>query len=192
MMPEIGGVEATSIIRDPESNVLNHAIPVIALTAKATVRDREICLAAGMNDFLTKPLRIDVLNIILAKWLPGLIQTDENSVAFQGVPQEQFTDDKAVISLFMAKAPGYVSALQKCLAEGGAEGVQLHAHKLAGAAAAIGATDVANLAAELEELGIRNEIEMAGQKQEQLTQMFENLLTVLQVVISRTGGDEVL
>lgn len=185
MMPEIGGVEATLIIRDPESSVRNHAIPVIALTAKATIRDREICLAAGMNDFLTKPLRIDVLSMILAKWLPDSTRKDAYSGVAPGGLKEQFTADEAVLSLFMAKAPGYVAALQRSVAEGSAEGIQLHAHKLAGAAAAIGASAVAALAVELEELGTCNEIALAGQKLLPLVSVFESLLTAVQGIILR-------
>ena len=51
-MPEMDGLEATAIIRDPTSTVRDHAIPIIAMTANAFAEDRERCLAVGMNDFL--------------------------------------------------------------------------------------------------------------------------------------------
>ncbi|MBF0529610.1 MAG: PAS domain S-box protein, partial [Deltaproteobacteria bacterium] len=54
-MPELDGLEATRLIRNPQSNVLNHKIPIIAMTASAMLSDREKCLNAGMNDFLSKP-----------------------------------------------------------------------------------------------------------------------------------------
>ena len=55
-MPEMDGMEATRIIRDPASNVLDHDIPIIALTAHAMIGDKQKCLEAGMNDYLSKPI----------------------------------------------------------------------------------------------------------------------------------------
>ena len=58
-MPEMDGFAATGVIRDPGSKVLNHAVPIIAMTANDMKSDREECRAAGMNDFLTKPVKVD-------------------------------------------------------------------------------------------------------------------------------------
>ena len=55
-MPEMDGLEAMRIIRDRNSSVLNHEVTVLAMTAHAMASDRERCLAAGMNDHLTKPI----------------------------------------------------------------------------------------------------------------------------------------
>jgi len=60
-MPVMGGQEAVSIIRDPQSSVLDHDVPVIALTANAMSGDREFCLKAGANDYLSKPTSIATL-----------------------------------------------------------------------------------------------------------------------------------
>ncbi|MDM8551694.1 response regulator, partial [Desulfobacterales bacterium HSG2] len=56
-MPETDGLEATRIIRDPESGVHSHGIPIIAMTADATAEDRKKCVRAGMNDYVSKPFR---------------------------------------------------------------------------------------------------------------------------------------
>jgi CheY-like chemotaxis protein len=68
-MPEMDGFEATRLIRNPASGVLDPAVPVIAMTANAFAEDRERCLAAGMNDFLAKPVDRRTLALMLAKWL---------------------------------------------------------------------------------------------------------------------------
>lgn len=69
-MPEMDGYEATQQIRDLESKVLNHAIPIIAMTANAMQGDREECLEAGMNDYVSKPVSPDALVEAIDKWLP--------------------------------------------------------------------------------------------------------------------------
>jgi signal transduction histidine kinase/ActR/RegA family two-component response regulator len=68
-MPEMDGFEATRIIRDRNSSVLDHDIPVIAMTANAFPEDRARALAGGMNDFLAKPVDRSVLASMLAKWI---------------------------------------------------------------------------------------------------------------------------
>jgi two-component system, sensor histidine kinase and response regulator len=60
-MPEMDGLEATRIIRDPRSGVLDHAIPIIAMTAHAMKGDREMCLKAGMDDYVAKPIEPEQL-----------------------------------------------------------------------------------------------------------------------------------
>ncbi len=68
-MPEMSGYEAASRIRNPESGVRNPAIPIVALTAHAMRGDREQCLAAGMDDYLAKPVEPARLAAMLDKWL---------------------------------------------------------------------------------------------------------------------------
>lgn len=69
-MPEMDGFAATRVIRDQTSAVRNHGIPVIAMTAHAIEGDREDCLCAGMDDYISKPVALRALAEVLAKWLP--------------------------------------------------------------------------------------------------------------------------
>ncbi len=66
-MPIMDGFEATSIIRDHKSRVINHDIFIVAMTARATQEDREKCLSCGMNDYLSKPLEFKDLFAIIDK-----------------------------------------------------------------------------------------------------------------------------
>jgi phosphate/phosphite/phosphonate ABC transporter binding protein len=67
-MPEMDGYEATAVIRDTESNVINHNVPVIAMTANAIKGDREKCIDAGMDDYLSKPVNPQKLLGMITKW----------------------------------------------------------------------------------------------------------------------------
>ena len=69
-MPEMNGYEATALIRDPQSQVINPQIPIIALTANAMKAEREKCFAVGMNDYIAKPINPTSLAATLQKWLP--------------------------------------------------------------------------------------------------------------------------
>jgi len=61
------GYRATRAIRDPHSAVRDHAIPIVAMTANAMKGDREKCLAAGMNDYIAKPVDPDELAAIIER-----------------------------------------------------------------------------------------------------------------------------
>ncbi len=69
-MPVVDGLEATRRIRDPRSAVLHHRVPIIAMTAHAMQGDRDRCLDAGMDDYVTKPISPDALAVALDRWLP--------------------------------------------------------------------------------------------------------------------------
>jgi PAS domain S-box-containing protein len=67
-MPEMDGLDAARAIRNESSPVLNHGVPIVALTASALTEDQQMCLDSGMNDFLAKPFASANLAAMLAKW----------------------------------------------------------------------------------------------------------------------------
>jgi CheY-like chemotaxis protein len=70
MMPVLDGLEATHRWRQREQANGGGRLPIVALTANAMSSDRERCLAAGMDDYLAKPVRREQLAQMLARWLP--------------------------------------------------------------------------------------------------------------------------
>jgi CheY-like chemotaxis protein len=68
-MPEMDGFEATRLIRDPTSAVLDHDVPIVAMTANAFPEDRARSLECGMSDFLSKPVDRAALSAMIVKWL---------------------------------------------------------------------------------------------------------------------------
>ena len=71
-MPDLDGFEATELIRKEERSAnAKMRLPIIALTANALQGDRERCLGAGMDDYLSKPVQLDQLRQMLARWLPS-------------------------------------------------------------------------------------------------------------------------
>ncbi len=77
-MPNVDGFKATEEIRRREAGASGFSrrgsrLPIIALTANATITDRQACLAAGMDDYLTKPVDRDALSAALRKWLPAVV-----------------------------------------------------------------------------------------------------------------------
>jgi two-component system sensor histidine kinase/response regulator len=70
-MPEMDGYEATARIRDHQNSMCARVIPIVAMTANAMKGDREKCLQAGMDDYISKPIDPRQLQRLLSKWLPG-------------------------------------------------------------------------------------------------------------------------
>ncbi|MBI5590913.1 MAG: response regulator [Deltaproteobacteria bacterium] len=69
VMPEMDGFDATAQIRNPASKIMNHRVPVVAMTAHAMKGDREKCLEAGMDDYISKPVKPQELLDVVEKWV---------------------------------------------------------------------------------------------------------------------------
>jgi CheY-like chemotaxis protein len=88
-MPIMDGYEATGAIRAWEKQSNGKHVPIVAMTANAMQGDREACIAAGMDDYLTKPIKRLTLNTALSQWLKSapLSQTAPNEAVVEGIPQ---------------------------------------------------------------------------------------------------------
>jgi CheY-like chemotaxis protein len=94
-MPVVSGIEAARQIREHEKDNDLSPIPIIAMTASALASDRDACKAVGMNDFLSKPLRRQALDNVLAQWLPRDRQQrptqPSSNVAARGATDQELT-----------------------------------------------------------------------------------------------------
>ena len=156
-MPEVDGYQATQKIREEEKNLGRH-VPIIAMTANAMVGDKEKCLKAGMDDYLTKPLRADHVRRALLNFfeLSGNSVGEKISASTPAelpthsscpINMEQlrlFTDgdvqeEQHLISLFLEQAYEIVSVLQHAMTYDDASAWQSAAHRLKGASGNLGA-----------------------------------------------------
>jgi signal transduction histidine kinase/CheY-like chemotaxis protein/HPt (histidine-containing phosphotransfer) domain-containing protein len=152
-MPDMDGFELTRQIRAEESMMPDHPrTPIVALTANALKGESDRCLAAGMDDYLTKPLTLDRLRQAVARW--AMDHTDEPAVD-RSIVEEMFGGNEKAIARVLAR---FKDAGARMIGEIGAardnqERLTELAHKLKGAARAAGATALGNLAATLEKSG---------------------------------------
>lgn len=165
-MPEMDGFEATAEIRRGEAQSGGH-IPIVALTAHARAEDRERCLAAGMDEFLSKPFSAADLFGMIEKLSPGALPGADRVVA-EGPPHATPGFDKAallglvdgdlmmlkeILAVFIQEYPGLLERLKAVTLAGNAQGVAAAAHSLKGALKAVGMNRADALAWDLESLG---------------------------------------
>jgi len=164
-MPEMDGYEATRRLREMEGDE-RHTV-VIALTAHALKGDREKCLAAGMDDYLSKPFTIDQLRAMLEKWLKGKGQVDnetqrvlsEETPIFDPEQLKNFEvpgkpgDNsflKRMLSLYLARVPELLAEIRQAASEARLEDLHRAAHSLKSNCAMVGAMRMAEVARQLE------------------------------------------
>ena len=97
-MPEMDGFQTTQIIRDPLSPVLNHNVPIIAMTAHAFEEDRTKCLQVGMDNYIAKPISMESIIDILEKYLPDKTQKDTEQNIIVTAPKEDAKEKASPVS----------------------------------------------------------------------------------------------
>ncbi len=169
-MPEMDGYEAARLIRQRDTAGRNHDIPIIAVTAHALAGDRELCLAAGMNDYISKPLRTDLLDQTIEQWTAGARAGSERmtppaELAAAGgsklFDSGDFTDRlmgnqqlaQRIVRGFIDDMPRQIALLARAVNDGDAGQVRLVAHSIKGAASSVCGLEVQEVARNLEQMG---------------------------------------
>jgi CheY-like chemotaxis protein/HPt (histidine-containing phosphotransfer) domain-containing protein len=210
-MPEMDGFQAARIIRDPHSRVRNHQVPVIAMTALAMKGDKEKCLQAGMDDYLSKPIELKTLVECLDKWLTGKgplpaksVQPGKASEA-PGVPagaaafdrsmlMQRVMNDEALVFLvleaFLGDMPGQIVTLKACAGAGDSKGVEQQAHKIKGACGSVGGEALRLLAESLEQAGRAGDTGFVSARLAKLDQAFGELEAAIRLELGSSLGSQ--
>ncbi|MCI7768368.1 MAG: PocR ligand-binding domain-containing protein [Oscillospiraceae bacterium] len=193
MMPEVDGVEATRIIRRlmPDYN----GVPIIALTANAVSGAKEMFLEEGMDDFVAKPIEIKEITAKLRKWLPtkkiihdttSKTEQKETVLNIPGLETEQAVQRLGSSALYMTVLKEYYKAISVK-----SEVIENHfyaerwrdytieVHSLKSTSRQIGATALAELAAELEKAGNEGNIALIKEKTEDMLRQYYSMKALL-------------
>ena len=204
MMPEMDGIEATHRIRET-----GYDLPIVALTANALSGMREMFLAEGFNDFISKPIEMQKLCEAVERWIPtekrvkikGQVAAvaEESNMSIAGVnvrrgifmaggSEERYL---AILRLFCREAGERLPVLENVPDAGGLTLFATHAHALKSAAANIGANPVSELAAVLERAGKSGDTEtIAGHLDEFRYELTKLLADISAALPSESAGEE--
>jgi PAS domain S-box-containing protein len=152
-MPNLDGYEATARIRAAENG--ERHVPIVAMTAHALAGDRERCLRAGMDDYLSKPIRTEDLDPVLERWLPlpgtpvALVDRERLRSLSEFGPG-MITQ---LVDVFARSTPPLLADLTAAVSSSDDESRRRLAHKLRGGSEAVGALRLSELASRLEDGG---------------------------------------
>lgn len=166
-LPNMDGFDTTRALRRQEDP--SRRTPVIAVTAAAVDGDRERCLRAGMDDYVSKPISPEVLADVLARWAPctagppppdpaparpghGAIDPDRIALLRRINPADPSLLPE-LIGVFLDSAAGLLQQLRQAVEDGDSATLELRAHTLKGSALNLGARTVSELCGRLETLG---------------------------------------
>ncbi|MBD3232540.1 MAG: PAS domain S-box protein [candidate division Zixibacteria bacterium] len=204
-MPVMNGLEASKQIRTEEKNTSYH-IPIVAMTAHALKGDRERCLEAGMDEYLSKPIKAAELQRVIAKVMGSseLSESENNHDTERSDvevwnPNEalaQLDDDQELLKemalLFIDDLPKLMGRIEEAVIDGDHDKLERLAHTLKGSVSHFSARQVHGLAQQLEEMGRENKLEQSRAVLEELRDQTDELSQSLRTFVqNQPEADEV-
>ncbi|MFW6162830.1 MAG: response regulator, partial [Planctomycetota bacterium] len=209
MMPEMDGYEATSLIRAGEAEAGSGSrLPIVALTANAMEGDRDRCLAAGMDDYVAKPLDPGSLLAKVREWVLAADEPQEARDDPAGTPPPEPDDspldlgqvmswldgDAALLArlaeAFLEQSPQQFSQIRQAARSGDAQVLERAAHTLKGSAANFGAEALRQAAYDLEQRGRAGDLDAAEQLLDALEIELRKVEQALQPLCEEAGPCE--
>ncbi len=200
-MPVMDGLEAAQRIRQHEAKHQKAPTPIVALTAHALKWDRERCLAAGMNDYLTKPIRKErFFQVIEKAAAPSQMASDQEPPPADKDPQvfnaETVLDivggDPALVrqlvQIFLDNLPDILEKIKASIEQADMDSLRFSAHSLKGMSLNLAAKQVADAALALEKIGKNGQNESAAPAFARLTGEIDRLKSALDAFV-REGKD---
>ncbi len=184
-MPEMDGYVATAEIRRRENR--GRRTPIVAMTANALEGDRDRCIAAGMDDYISKPVREAELESTLRRWLPEG-DAPINPAAMASLRELDDGSDgllREVIELFLGETPPRLDTIIDAVRSGDTESLWRAAHALRSGAANLGATRVVRLCDMLEKRGRGGHLEGLADLVAELRPAVDEALRALQEIGGR-------
>jgi PAS domain S-box-containing protein len=204
-MPEMDGLEATARIRRWPAE---RQPRIIAMTANAVRGDRERLLQAGMDDYVSKPVRVEELVAALKRSTPrpaspsaGKPRTEEDGPpagpvidpsALEGLRSALGDDREAfleILAAYLEDTPKLLAALREALRQGQAEAFTRAAHTLKSSSATLGAMSLASVAAQLEAAGRGGEVSTAAPGVAEAEARYGQVRATLERLVSSETGE---
>ena len=183
-MPVMDGYEATRLIRKGQAGEDNKMIPILATTANAIKGDIELCLEAGMNDYISKPISYNDLAFKIGKWM-GRGQHVVNPLNMDNLKHEDKKSGnmllKEVVEIFNEESPAQITRMRQAIADKDYAKIPPIAHNLKSSAAVLGAMRLKELAERIENLDLKSTNE------QQVTLLVDSLNKELILVLEYLG-----
>jgi two-component system, sensor histidine kinase and response regulator len=203
-MPTMDGYEATAKIRKREGE--KRHTPIIAMTAHALQGEREKCLAAGMDDYISKPFQPEELDTVVERWIPQTAPTAEartsemssaeapdgaiDQSVLAGLRNLQQDGMPSVLSrlieMFLDDTPPKLAALREAVGQEEAKVLEQVAHALKGSSASLGALHMASICEEFEAFGRSGDLRHAPGLLSQLEAEFDRVRDALTAELSKS------
>jgi signal transduction histidine kinase/CheY-like chemotaxis protein len=200
-MPEMDGFEATAAIREQEKGTGAH-LPIVAMTAHAMKGDRERCLQAGMDEYISKPIRANELYRVVAMMAPPVPGAAEPPRAEQARAVEPTPGDapldwsgalervggsedllREIAGVFVGEGPKLMAQIRAALEKGDAVELRRAAHTLKGSAALFVAAPTVEAALRLEKLAENGDLDRAAEAVASLAAETDRLVAALSAAI---------